>query len=229
MNENDSTNESWTMRLSIAAAMAVAVSLLSYFPDRDDGSGATLGGLSVLLGVALALAPLARYRPLPKRSFTERGHLLLQVLALGVSLGIANLLVNYGMASVRPAIFDQMVSRWAQFSAWSVVVSGPIIEEIAYRLILLSALAWLTARFTDRRRTITIVALGASSLLFGVAHIFYGGVEDPLYVVGMAVKSGAGGLLLGWVFWRKGLPYSIACHCLANGAHLLLMPALFRV
>lgn len=100
MNVNDSTNKSWTMRLSIAAAMAVAVSLLSYFPDRDDGSGATLGGLSVLLGVALALAPLERYRPLPKRSFTERSQLLLQALALGVGLGIANLLVNYGMASV---------------------------------------------------------------------------------------------------------------------------------
>jgi membrane protease YdiL (CAAX protease family) len=217
------------MRLSIAAAMAAAVSLLSYFPDRDDGSGATLAGLSVLLGVALALSPLARYRPLPWRSFAERSHLLLQAVALGVSLGIANLLVNYSMASVRPAIFDQMVSRWAQFSSWSVVISGPIIEEIGYRLILLSALAWLAARFTDRRRTITIVALGASSLLFGVAHIFYGGVEDPLYVVGMAVKSAAGGLLLGWVFWRHGLPYSIVCHCLANGTHLLLMPALFRV
>jgi membrane protease YdiL (CAAX protease family) len=200
-----------------------------YFPDRDDGSGATLGGLSVLAGIALVLGPLARYRPVPKRSSREHGQLIFQALALGLGLGIANLAVNYGLAISRSAIYDQMVSRWAQFSPWSVVISGPIIEEISYRLILLAALAWLAARFTNSQRTIAFVALGVSSLLFGVAHIFYGGVEDPVYIVGMAVKSGAGGLLLGWVFWRWGLAYSIACHCAANGIHLLLMPALFHL
>jgi membrane protease YdiL (CAAX protease family) len=121
-----------------------------------------------------------------------------------------------------------MVSRWSRFSAWSVVISGPIVEEISYRFILLGALAWFASLFTNNQRTITFVALGVSSLLFGVAHIFYGGVEDPVYIVGMGVKRGAGGLLLGWIFWRWGLAYSIACHCAANGTHLLLMPALFH-
>ncbi len=225
----DTSSQLWATRLLTAAATGTAVFLLSFFPDRDDGSGATLGGLAVLGGAALALAPLATYRPLPKRSSRERGQLMLQAIALGLGLGIANLLVNYSLAISRSAIYDQMVSRWAQFSPWSVVVSEPIIEEIGYRLILLGGLAWLAARFTNSHGTITAVALGASSVLFGLAHIFYGGVEDPLYVVGMAVKSSAGGLLLGWVFWRKGLPYSIACHCAANGTHLLLMPALFRL
>jgi hypothetical protein len=62
-----------------------------------------------------------------------------------------------------------------------------------------------------------------------VAHIFYGGVDDPRYVVGMAAKSSAAGLLLGGIFWRWGLPYSIVCHSTANGIHLLLMPLLFKV
>lgn len=155
--------------------------------------------------------------------------LALQTLAIGAGLGIANLLVNYGMAAWKPLINEQMLSRWAQFHPWSVVVSGPILEEIAFRLVFLGALAWIAARFTDNHATIASVALGVSALLFGVAHIFYGGVDDPLYVVGMAVKSSAAGLLLGWVFWRRGLPYSIACHCTANAAHLLLMPALFNV
>ena len=222
----DTTSGKRTKRLWTAVATAVGVSLLLYFPD---GSGATIGGLSALVGVVLVLVPLARYRPLPKRSSREHGRLILQALALGLGLGVANLLVNYGLAISRSAIYDQMVSRWSQFSAWSVVISGPIIEEIGYRLILLGLLAWLAARFTNSQRTITVVALGVSSLLFGVAHIFYGGVEDPVYIVGMAVKSAAGGLLLGWIFWRWGLAYSIASHCAANGTHLLLMPALFRL
>ena len=96
-----------------------------------------------------------------------------------------------------------------------------------YRLVLLTGIAWLVARFTDIQRIIFAVALGVSAVLFGGAHFFYGGVDDPLYAVGMAIKTSAAGALLGWVFWRWGLPYSSICHCAANGIHLLLMPALF--
>ena len=62
------------MRLLVAAATAVGVSLLLYLPDRNDGSGAILGGLGVLIGVALALAPVAKFRPLPQRSPMEHLH-----------------------------------------------------------------------------------------------------------------------------------------------------------
>jgi len=216
-------------KLLVAAAIAAAVFALSYFPDREDASGALVGGLAAFVGVAIALGPAMTYRALPKRSAAERLRLVPVSLGLGIGLGVANLLTNYGLAMSKSAIYTQMVTRWARFSPWSVVVAGPIIEEIAYRLVLLGALAWIVARFTDDRRTIAYVALGLSSLLFGLAHIFYGGVDDPVYIVGMAAKSSAAGLLLGWVFWRWGLPYSIVCHSAANGIHLLLMPLLFRV
>jgi membrane protease YdiL (CAAX protease family) len=94
----------------------------------------------------------------------------------------------------------------------------------------LSRSVWASAwalQITDNRRAIFYVALGLSSLIFGLAHIAYGGVDSPLYAIGVAVKSGAAGMLLGWVFWRRGLPYSIVCHCAANAIHLVLMPLLF--
>ena len=216
------------MRLIVAAlAAGVAVTLLLYFPDRDDGSGAILGGLSALVAVPLGLAAAAKYRILPKRTVADHLRFAARAFALGIGLGTANLAVNYGMAVLDPAIRDQMVTRWARFDPWSIVVSGPIMEEIAYRLVMLSVLAWIVARFTEDRRTIFYTALGLSSLIFGVAHIWYGGVDSAVYQVGMALKSSGGGLLLGWVFWRGGLPYSILCHCAANGIHLVLMPLLF--
>jgi membrane protease YdiL (CAAX protease family) len=221
--------KNWRNSILVAAAAAVAVFVLLFFPDRDDASGAVLGAIGTFMGAALAWVPIATYRPLPHRSSTDHVRLALHTLALGVGLGIANLLINYGLAMWKAAIYEQMVSRWARFSPWSVVIAGPIIEEIAYRLILLGALAWLVARVTDNRRTIAGVALGVSSALFGVAHIFYGGVDHPLYVLGMALKSSGGGLLLGSVFWRRGLPYSIACHSAANATHLFLMPFLFAI
>lgn len=214
-------------RLVTGVAAAAAVSLLLYFPDRDDGSGAILGGLCALFAVPLGLAAAATYRSLPPRSAVEHLRLAPLTLGLGAGLGIANLLTNYGMAALDAGIREQMVTRWARFAPWSIVVSGPIMEEIAFRLVMLSGFAWIVGLFTGNRRTIFHVALGVSSSIFGVAHIFYGGVESPVYAVGMTVKSAAAGLVLGWVFWRRGLPHSIACHGTANAVHLLLMPALF--
>lgn len=213
--------------LAAASAIALLIVVLVYFPDRDDGSGAILGGLLALIPIALGLAALPRVRPLPSRSAAVRIRLAVLALAVGLALGIANLTVNYGMAMLDPDIHQQMVTRWAKFSTWSVVFAEPVMEEIAYRLVLLTGLAWLVARFTDNRRTIFGVALGISAVLFGVAHIFYGGIDDPLYAAGMAIKTSAAGALFGWVFWRWGLPYSSICHCAANGIHLVLMPALF--
>src|SRR6185436_2964675 len=108
-------------RLLVATATALAVFALSYFPDREDGSGAILGGLSAFIGVAIALGPATTYRALPKRSTTEHIRLLPLSVGLGVGLGLANLLTNYGMAMWKPAIHMQMVARWARFSPWSVV------------------------------------------------------------------------------------------------------------
>ncbi|MCY3927247.1 MAG: CPBP family intramembrane metalloprotease [Acidobacteria bacterium] len=217
----------WWMRLLAAGAIAFAVSLLLYFPDRADASGAILGGLSALIASTLGLAALAQCRPMPHRTSAEHLRLAALALGLGVAFGVANLGANYGMAVADSTIYEQMVARWSQFSSLSAVVKGPIMEEIAFRLGLLSGLAWLTARFTDNPRTIFHVALGVSALTFGIAHIFYGGVAGPIYITGMALKSSIAGLLLGWMFWRWGLPYSIVCHSAANGIHLLLEPFFF--
>jgi membrane protease YdiL (CAAX protease family) len=210
-----------------AAALGVAAGVLAFFPDRDDGSGSLLAGLGVFAGAVLGLRALRRVRSLPQRSVREHARLVIAALGAGVAVGLANLGVNFAMASLDASIREQMVTRWAEFSAWSVVFAGPITEEIAYRLVLLSGLAWLLSWRTRNPRTVEWGALLIASAVFGVAHIFYGGVDSTAYVIGMALKSTAWGLAFGLVFWRWGLPYSMLAHCAANGIHLLLMPLLF--
>ena len=213
--------------IAAAGALGVATGLLMYFPDADDGSGSLLAGIAAFAAAVLGLAAASRVRPLPTRTPAERIRLGAIAVGAGVGVGIANLLVNYGLASFDAAIHQQMVTRWAETSSWSILVAGPFLEEIVFRLLLLAGVAWILSRFTSDRRTIFHVALAFSALAFGITHIFYGGVDSPLYVVGMAAKSTAGALAFGWIFWRWGLPYSIFCHCAANTIHLLLMPALF--
>ncbi|MEO6331816.1 MAG: CPBP family intramembrane glutamic endopeptidase [Gemmatimonadaceae bacterium] len=213
--------------LLAAAATAGVMGVAHYFPDRDDGSGSILAGLSAFVAVALGLAAVATARPLERRSASDHARIAIFSIGLGIALGLANLSANYGMAMLDPAVHQGMVERWANFSPWSMVVTGPMTEEIIFRLLLMGGVGWLASRFTKNPRTIFLVALGVSASAFGLVHIFYGGIEGLLYSIVVAVKAGAAGLVLGWIFWRWGLPYSFACHGTANAVHMLLIPAVF--
>lgn len=219
----------WRGVVMAAGVVAVAVFLALYFPQRDDTSGAVVGAAFAFGAAALGLAAVGRARSLPKRSGTEHARLVGLSLIAGSTLGIANLMANYGIARLDPRIYAQMSEQFPQFSVWSVLFSGVIVEEIGFRLFLMGGIAWLLTRFTDDRRTIFLVAMIVSALLFGLFHVLPSSrpTVGVVHATGVVLKTGAAGLFLGWIFWRWGLPYSIACHSTANAAHLLAMPVLF--
>jgi membrane protease YdiL (CAAX protease family) len=144
-------------------------------------------------------------------------------------LGIANLVANRAIALMDISIYQQMTEQWAGFSPWSMIVAEPLVEEIGFRLVLMGGVAWLLTHMTDDRRTVFVVALAVSSLLFGLAHIVVSSrpVVDALHATAVALKTGTAGAFLGWAFWRWGLPYSVACHSTANAVHLVAAPLLF--
>ena len=147
-------------------------------------------------------------------------------LIIGSALGLANLIANYSVASLDSRIYVRMSEMYARSSAWSGVIANPLLEEIGFRLFLMGGIAWLLSRSTDDRRTVFLVALVVSALVFAPLHLLRppAGLLDATVVV---LKAGAAGLSLGWVFWRWGLPYSIACHGATNAIHLLVMPVFF--
>lgn len=210
----------------VAATVAAAVSLALYFPERTDRSGALLAGALTFGGVALGLAAVARVRPLPRRSGADRLRGLGLSLAAGGVLGVLNLMANYGLASLDPAVHERMVAQWTALTSWSVMVSAPMVEEIGFRLFLMGGTAWLVSQVTQNRRVAFVAALGVSACVFGLAHL----MRPPSGVVhaaGVVLKNSAAGVLLGWIFWRLGLPYSIVCHGTANAVHRFVWPVLF--
>lgn len=216
-------------RLAAAGASAIAVFIALYLPEREDGSGALLGAVFALAAVALGLTAIAGIRSVPGRTPSERMRVAALSLLVGIALGLFNLGSNYSIAALNPSIHAEMTAQWSDFSAWSVLFSDVVMEEIAYRLLLMGGAAWLISRGTrDRQRTF-ILALASSSLLFGVAHILPGSrpTIGVLHAVAVTAKSAIAGGVLGWVFWRKGLPYSMICHGTANGVHLVAWPLLF--
>jgi membrane protease YdiL (CAAX protease family) len=42
------------------------------------------------------------------------------------------------------------------------------------------------------------------------------------------VLNGIGGLVFGWLYWKKGLEYAIAAHFIADIVLLAILPALLK-
>jgi hypothetical protein len=187
-----------------------------------------LGGAALIAG---GFAAASRVRPLSTREGSERLRLLGGALALGVLIGIVNLAANLGLASLDPGILQLLVERFARIPPWTSMLAGPVVEEVLFRLCLLSAVAIGVAKFQENPRVVFWTALTVSALVFGMMHILRPTPESVrlawVYGTGVTLKSTLGGFVLGWMFWRWGLGYAIAGHFAANAAHLLLEPLVF--
>jgi membrane protease YdiL (CAAX protease family) len=212
--------------LMAAGVLAAAAFLALYFPNRDDASGAIVGAVLAFSASVIGFAAVARVRPLPRRPLRQQARLMGLSLIIGSALGLTNLVANYSVASLDSHAHVRMSGMYARASAWSGVFANPLLEEIGFRLFLMGGIAWLLSRSTDDRRSVFFVALAVSALVFGPLHLLRppAGLLDATVVV---LKAGAAGLLLGWVFWRWGLPYSIVCHGTTNAIHLLAVPLFF--
>lgn len=181
--------------------------------------GVVTGGVMVALGIAAA----SRCRALPRRAVLERGRLAGLSAAVGIGLGVANLLANALLARAHPAIGRLLGERMATLDPTIGIVAAPMVEEIALRLFLLSSLAWILWKITHDVRRAFLIALWASAFLFAAAHLIRPMPEDLMLAAGysaaLLAKYTLLGLPLGSIFWRWGLPYAILVHAAANAAH----------
>ena len=99
-----------------------------------------------------------------------------------------------------------------------------VIEELAYRLFLLSALAWIVITLTRARgptgRAIGFwIANGLAAIAFGAYHL--SGIEmfgppSDLVILRTYLILLVPGLVFGYLFWKRGLETAIACHFLVD-------------
>lgn len=112
---------------------------------------------------------------------------------------------------------------------------GAIAEEVALRLFAMSFFAWLFYRIkSDSQGNPTDVGMWLSTiiaaLLFGVSHLpavlFFADVS-VIHTLRIVLLNAIGGVVFGWLFWKKGLEYAMAAHLgMDLILHVLLPPFL---
>ena len=101
-----------------------------------------------------------------------------------------------------------------------VVLYSAIAEELEFRLVLATLVAWIALLVLSRlgrpSPSIAIwVGILASALCFGLAHV--GNLPNVPHPYLRAVTlDGVAGIVLGWLYWRRGLEAAIAAHLAAD-------------
>ena len=110
---------------------------------------------------------------------------------------------------------------------------GGIVEEILMRLFLVSLLAWIGMKLTKQRklsRNIIITAIVLAAIIFGLGHLPVTAALTkitPLIVARAIILNGVGGIIFGWLYWKKGLESAMIAHFTTDIFLLSILPLIF--
>lgn len=140
------------------------------------------------------------------------------VLLLGFVCGLV-----LGSLSKLPFIPEQFKELETNFQPNLLVrfLYGGITEEIMMRFGFMSLVVWLSQLITKQTNAITYwIGILISSLLFAAGHlpVLFQAVPNPevSMIVYVILGNAIGGIVFGWVYWKKGLEYAFLAHIFAH-------------
>ncbi len=141
--------------------------------------------------------------------------------------------VQFGKYLPELTVVNGHVTMWKTLLA---AFYGGIVEELLMRLFCMSLFAWILAKIfksmePTKNALIMSAAIILSSILFGLGHLPITAALTaitPLVIARAIVLNGVGGLVFGWLYWKKGLEYSIVAHFTADIVLLAIIPALLK-
>lgn len=98
---------------------------------------------------------------------------------------------------------------------------GGITEEILMRFGLMTLIVWIAAKITGGTKPVVYwIGIIIAAILFALGHfpIAYQAVENPSMglLAYILIGNTIGGLIFGWLYWKKGLESSFIAHIFAH-------------
>jgi membrane protease YdiL (CAAX protease family) len=161
--------------------------------------------------------------------------ILKNIYPLSVSLGIVSAVAIY-VTDFLFAFLGSVISTAQNLApAWQRLLAafyGGITEEILLRLFVMSLFVWVGMKFTPSKysQLIIVVSIFLAAILFGLGHLPVTAALTaitPLVIVRAVVLNGIGGVIFGWLFWKKGLESAMLAHFTGDIFLLTLLPLMF--
>ena len=112
-------------------------------------------------------------------------------------------------------------------------VYGGVAEEILMRLFLMMLFVWINVKLFKQAEPSKIgimLLIFLTAIIFGLGHLPLTAsmiTITPIVIMRAIILNGIGGIVFGWLFWKKGLESAIIAHFTADVFLLTLLPFLF--
>ena len=112
---------------------------------------------------------------------------------------------------------------------------GGITEEILLRFGLITLLVWLLVKITralEPTPTLMWIAIVGAAVIFGLGHLPATAALialTPIVVLRAIVLNGIGGIIFGWLYWKRGLEMAIIAHFTTDLVIFIATPLLLSL
>lgn len=152
-------------------------------------------------------------------------------IGLGVLSGIIIVFLSFLFIPVS-SIFQSASMSVPLWKAFLACFYGGISEEILLRLFLMTLIVWIIYKIkktADGKPTVIGIwlAIIISAVIFGLGHLPITGTITaitPLIVVRAVLLNGIAGIILGWLYWKKGLESAMIAHFSADIVLQVIFP-----
>jgi Type II CAAX prenyl endopeptidase Rce1-like len=161
-------------------------------------------------------------RPLPRRALT------LMATAVGFGAVTAVLLIAADSILIRTGVGASLPhpSVWTGFLY---ALYGGVSEEVVFHYGLLAAVAWIAFRLMPPAASYWL-AIAISAVALGLSHILISAAVlplTPLVVARTLTLTALGGVVTGWLYWRRGLEAAMVAHGIIGFALHVWAPGVF--
>ncbi len=153
-------------------------------------------------------------------------------ITLGILTAAAIAVGNWLFIAAGVVLDDQLVSAIPVWKRFLASFYGGVGEETLMRLFLVSLFVWIFSKITRSREPLSrsgLVwpAIVIVSILFGLGHLPATAAIaqlTPLVIARAIVLNGLAGLVLGWLYWKKGFEAAVVAHFTADFMILIVLP-----
>lgn len=177
--------------------------------------------------------------PLIEAIIAKRNHkeVLKNILGKSVLIGAATAVSIYIVDALFTLQGADISTHQNYAPVWQKLLAsfyGGITEEILMRLFLMTFLIWIGMKLSRREqptRTGIVISIVIAAIIFGLGHLPITASLtqlSPIIVSRAIVLNGIGGIVFGWLFWKKGLESAMIAHFTADIFLLTLLPSLIK-
>ena len=166
----------------------------------------------------------------------NRQKVLKDIFGSSVLLGFATAISIYLVDMLFTALGSGISTHQDYAPVWQkllAAVYGGTTEEILMRLFLMSFFIWIGMKVFKKDRPTSagiIISIILAAIIFGLGHLPITAsltTLSPLVIARAVVLNGIGGIVFGWLFWKKGLESAMIAHFTADIFLLTLLPLVF--